>query len=259
MNFTRFIALGDSMTEGMNDEIIDGQYRGWADRVADQLSKEVESFTYANFAIRGKLLRQVVEDQIPEAIKFIDGKQTLVSFHAGANDVLRPNYDPNLSLPQYELGVKKLTDAGATVMIFTVIDKVEGNGKMAQIWHQRFSDFNKNVRMVAQKYPTILFEGKDAQFLNTQSFLSFDRLHMNSEGHRRLSHAVLEGLGYEFDKSWRIPLPVGEKKGKLLKFFYNFIWVLTFLLPWIWRRLRGKSSGDGRVSKQSQPIPWPAR
>ena len=114
------------MTEGMSDEVVKGKYRGWADRVADVLAKEDPDFTYVNLAIRGKLLKQVVEDQIPTALKYIEGKQTLVSFHAGANDVLRPNYKPEVSLPEYERGIKQLTDSGATVIVFTVVDKVEG-------------------------------------------------------------------------------------------------------------------------------------
>ena len=97
MQYTRFIALGDSMTEGMTDEVINGKYRGWADRAADVFAKNNPNFTYMNLAIRGKLLRQVVEDQIPHALKYIKGKETLVSFHAGANDVLRPNYNPAVS------------------------------------------------------------------------------------------------------------------------------------------------------------------
>ena len=259
MQYTRFIALGDSMTEGMSDEVIDGKYRGWADRVADVLAKGNSDFTYMNLAVRGKLLKQVVEDQIPVALKYIQGRQTLISFHAGANDVLRPNYDPQISLPQLEKGIKQLTDAGATVMIFTVVDKVDAKGKIAQLWHERFSAFNENVRMVAGKYPTILFEGKKAEFLNDRRFLAFDRLHMNSEGHRRLANAVLEGLGYEFDENWRIPLPQAKKKNKIIKLITNLAWITIFLLPWIWRRIRGKSSGDGRNAKYSQPIDWPAR
>ena len=128
MQFTRFIALGDSMTEGMSDELINGKYRGWADRVADSLARNNPDFTYMNLAVRGKLLKQVVEDQIPFAVNFVDGPQTLISFHAGANDVLRPNYKPEISLPEYEKGVKQLTESGATVIIFTVVDKVEGKG-----------------------------------------------------------------------------------------------------------------------------------
>lgn len=256
MQYTRFIALGDSMTEGMKDEIINGEYRGWADRVADGLAKNQPGFTYLNLAIRGKLLNQVVTDQIPSALKFIEGRQTLVSFHAGANDVLRPTYDPKVSLPQYEKGIKQLTDAGATVIIFTVVDKVEGKGKIAKLWHERFSTFNDNVRMVSGKYPTILFEGKKAEFLNTKSFLSSDRLHMNSEGHRRLANAVLEGLGYEFDPNWRSEIPTNDKK-IFLKPLSNIAWVITFLIPWIWRRVRGKSSGDGRSAKHEVPVTWP--
>ena len=80
MRFTRFIALGDSMTEGMSDEVVKGKYRGWADRVADVLVKDDPNFTYVNLAIRGKLLKQVVEDQIPSALKYIEGKQPLFHF-----------------------------------------------------------------------------------------------------------------------------------------------------------------------------------
>jgi lysophospholipase L1-like esterase len=259
MQYTRFIALGDSMTEGMSDEIIDGKYRGWADRVADVLAKDNPNFTYMNLAIRGKLLKQVVEDQIPIALRYIEGKQTLVSFHAGANDVLRPNYKPENSLPEYERGIKQLTDAGATVMVFTVVDKVEGKGKTATLWHQRFSAFNENVRMVAKKYPTILFEGKKAEFLNDRRFLAFDRLHMNSEGHKRLANAVLEGLGLPFDPNWKIPLSPQGKQSKFKKYLINLAWIAVFLIPWIWRRIRGKSSGDGRSAKYIEPVFWSAR
>ena len=247
------------MTEGMSDEVIDGHYRGWADRVADELAKSNSNFTYMNLAIRGKLLKQVVDYQIPEAIKYIEGKQTLVSFHAGANDVLRPNYQADLLLPKYEEGIRQLTDAGATVIIFTVIDKVEGKGKTAALWHQRFSNFNENVRKVAAKYPVILFEAKDAEFLNDRRFLAFDRLHMNSEGHRRLANAVLQGLGYEFDPNWKVAPAVAKKKNKVVRVATNIVWVATFLIPWIWRRIRGKSSGDGRIAKYSKPVKWSSR
>ena len=247
------------MTEGMSDEVVNGNYRGWADRVADELAKSNSDFTYMNLAIRGKLLKQVVDYQIPEAIKYIEGKQTLVSFHAGANDVLRPKYQADLSLPKYAEGIRQLTDAGATVIIFTVIDKVEGKGKTAALWHQRFSNFNENVRKVAAKYPVILFEAKDAEFLNDRRFLAFDRLHMNSEGHRRLANAVLQGLGYEFDPNWKVAPAVAKKKNKVVRVATNIVWVATFLIPWIWRRIRGKSSGDGRIAKYSKPVKWSSR
>ena len=119
MRFSRFLALGDSFTEGMSDELIDGDYRGWADRIADVLAFENPDFTYANFAIRGKLLHQVVADQVPLAIPFITGPETLVSFHAGANDVLRPNYKSSVVLPLYTETVRRIAKSGATILLFT--------------------------------------------------------------------------------------------------------------------------------------------
>lgn len=101
MQYNRFIALGDSMTEGMSDEVIGGRYRGWADRVAEVATSNWDGFTYANLAIRGKLVGQVVNEQIPKAKKLIEGKSTLVSFHAGANDVIRPKYDPMRTISTY--------------------------------------------------------------------------------------------------------------------------------------------------------------
>lgn len=254
--FTRFIALGDSMTEGMCDEIVDGNYRGWADRVADTLSKADSNFTYANLAIRGKLLHQVIDDQIPIAVKFVTGPETLISFHAGANDVLRPSYQSEIAFAKYEKGISDLVKTGATLIVFTVVDRVEGNGKTAQLWHERFSAFNVNVREVAKKYGAIVIEADDAKWLADLRFLAKDRLHLNADGHWRLSQAVLEKLGKDFDPKWKIPLGPATKKPWLLKKIGNVFWIITFVVPWIWRRVRGKSSGDGRVAKYVLPISW---
>ncbi len=254
--FSRFIALGDSMTEGMCDEIIDGKYRGWADRVADTLAKDNLDFSYINLAIRGKLLHQVIDDQIPEAAKFVTGPETLVSFHAGANDVLRPNYQADVAYAKYEKGVSDLTKTGATLIVFTVVDRVEGEGKTAKLWHERFSSFNVNVRTVAHKYGATIIEADDAKWLADLRFLAVDRLHLNSDGHWRLSQAVLERLGKEFDPAWRIPLPPAPIKSKLRATSEKTLWIITFVLPWIWRRIRGKSSGDGRSAKYETPISW---
>ena len=215
--FTRFIALGDSMTEGMCDEIVDGNYRGWADRVADTLAKANPNFSYVNLAIRGKLLHQVIDDQIPAAVRFVTGPETLVSFHAGANDVLRPNYQAEVAFAKYEKGISDLAKTGATMIVFTVVDRVEGNGKTAQLWHERFSAFNVNVRIVANKYGATIIEADDARWMADLRFLAKDRLHLNSDGHWRLSQAVLEKLGKDFDAAWKIPLALAAKKPKIKK------------------------------------------
>ena len=259
MKYRRFIALGDSMTEGMSDEVVSGFYRGWADRTADSLAKEFSDFTYMNLAVRGKLLHQVISDQIPLVQEFVTGKDTLVSFHAGANDVIRPNYDANLAKPRYRQGVKELTQTGATVMLFTVVERVDGKGKVAELWHQRFSEFNEHIRSVAKEFGAILVESKGYEFLSDRRLLNRDRLHLNAQGHWRLAQGVLEKLGYPFDEKWKIPLGPAPKKFKLFVLLENLVWIISFVIPWAWRRIRGVSSGDGRSCKYPSPITWPIK
>jgi len=81
-----FVAIGDSFTEGLEDPDPGGGFRGWADRVAGVLSAQRPGFRYANLAIRGKLLGEVVAEQLPRAVELAPD---LVSLAAGGNDILR--------------------------------------------------------------------------------------------------------------------------------------------------------------------------
>src|ERR1700761_495142 len=85
-----FIALGDSFTEGLNDTAPDGGFRGWADRLAGLLAAEYPGPRYANLAVRGRLLREIVAEQVPAAAALAP---TLVSLGGGGNDILRPGSD----------------------------------------------------------------------------------------------------------------------------------------------------------------------
>jgi len=256
MRYTRLIACGDSFTEGMCDEIVGGQYRGWGDRVADVLGAHVPEFTYANLAVRGKLVHQVVADQIPLALSFVTGPETLVSFHAGANDVLRPKYRPESVLPLYADTVRRIAASGATVLLFTVLERTGGKGKSAELWESRFRLFNENVRAVGKEVGAIIAEANEEDLLSDRRFLAQDRLHLNPIGHDRVAQAMLEKLGLPSDPTWRLPLPPPESTRRWRQSYEQFRWFMTFLLPWVWRRIRGKSSGDGRISKHSQPIAW---
>ncbi len=257
MKFTRFIACGDSFTEGMTDEIVNGQYRGWADRVADVMASERPDFTYANFAIRGKLVSQVVHEQIPLALRYVTGPETLISFHAGANDVLRPNYRSELVLPLYADAVRAIAASGATILLFTVLEKTVSKGKTAQLWSSRFGEFNANVRAVAKEVGALVADANEDGFLSDPRFLAKDRLHLNPDGHDRVAQAVLQKLDLPFSSDWRLPLAPAVATPALFQVYENFRWFITFLAPWLWRRARGKSSGDGRTAKHLAPISWP--
>ena len=241
----------------MTDEIVGGQYRGWADRVADEMAKHSANFTYANLAIRGKLVHQVVTDQVPEALKFVTGKDTLISFHAGANDALRPGYDAAKTIGQYQDAVRKLAASGATLLLFTVLEDTGNKGRGSEIWKARFSEFNRAIREVGAEVGAIVSDANGLGFFSDTRFLAFDRLHLNVEGHWRVTQGVLEVLGYPYDAAWRIPLPPAKPTPWIKERITGVLWFFIFALPWVWRRLRGKSSGDGRAAKYPQPISWP--
>ena len=257
MKYKRLIICGDSYSEGMSDEIINGQYRGWADRIADVMAQEAPGFTYINLAVRGKLLKQVIDDQLPVAIGYVTGPDTLLSFHAGANDALRPGYKPEVAQEIYAQAVRRAAASGATIMLFTVLERTGNTGRGSDVWAARFGEFNKIVRKVGAEVGAIVNDANNESFFSDNRFLAFDRLHLNAEGHNRVAQALLEKMEYQFDPSWRIPLPPPQPTPRIKKRLIAAIWFFTFALPWIWRRLRGKSSGDGRVAKYPTPTSWP--
>ena len=243
----------------MSDELVGGQYRGWGDRVADGLAKKSPTFTYANLAVRGKLLPQVIEDQLPIALTYVTGPDTLISFHAGANDALRPGFDPALAKERYQGAVRRLAASGATIMLFTVLEDTGNSGRGSKLWQERFGAFNKGVREIAAEVGAIIVDANGERFFSDKRFLAFDRLHLNAEGHNRCAQAVLERLGLPFDPAWRTPLPPAKKTPWVIQKAVTVAWFFVFALPWIWRRLRGKSSGDGRSAKYPTPVKWPVK
>ena len=166
IRYSRFIALGDSFTEGVGDIQIDGQFKGWADRVADGLAKKSPTFTYANLAVRGKLLPQVIQDQVPIALGYVTGPETLISFHAGANDALRPGFDVALAKERYQNTVRTLAASGATIMLFTVLEDTGNTGRGSKLWQERCGAFNKGVREVAVEVGAILIDANSEGFFS---------------------------------------------------------------------------------------------
>ncbi len=255
--YNRLIVCGDSYSEGMTDVVVNGQYVGWADRIADEMAKHSDHFTYANLAIRGKTVKQVVEDQVPIAKTYVTGKDTLISFHAGANDAIRPGYDAAATIARYQGAVRELAQTGASLLLFTVLEDTGNKGKGSKIWKERFHEFNKAIWEVGREVGATISDANDLDFFKDNRFLAFDRLHLNEEGHWRVSQGVLEVLGYPYDAAWRTPLPPAKKTPWLKARLIGILWFFVFVIPWVIRRLQGKSSGDNRSAKYPEPISWP--
>lgn len=257
MEINRFLALGDSITEGLSDKSPFGGYRGWADRVADALGRDHDDFHYANFAVRGKLLEQIVQEQLSLALPLIQGSSTLVSFHAGANNVLRPRLAIDKVNSQFRAAVEELCNTGAQLVLFTIREIQEPNTKLERLWNDRFAPFNNNVREVAKEFSTYLIDPNEFISLGDPRLLAADRLHLSSEGHRRMAAAVLSALNLPHDADWRDPLPERRQQSALRKTVTTTAWAALFVVPWLIRRALGVSSGDRRSAKYPQLTPWP--
>jgi lysophospholipase L1-like esterase len=258
----RFVALGDSFTEGMCDEVgPDGRYVGWADRVAGILSLDEPSFTYANLAVRGRLLDQTSADQLPAALRMLDvPERTVVSFHAGPNDVLRPRTDFADLLARYDRAVHVLCRSGARVLLFTAIPRAGGRGWTSDRLAARFERFNDGVRVTAARHGALLQDNGAARAFDDRRLWAADRLHLAPEGHRRVAAGVLEQLGVADPDLlggrpgwWQEPLPVEPTPSPRTARAEDIRWLTSHLVPWVVRRLRRVSSGDGLTAKRPEP------
>ena len=257
MNIDRFVAVGDSITEGLSDKTPFGGYRGWADRVADELARQNPEFRYANFAIRGKLLEQIVDEQLPSALKLVNGPTTLFSFHAGANDVLRPKLDLDKVINLYSSTVEKISRTQAQLILFTIREIRNPRTPLEKLWNTRFEPYNDNVRKTAVRYKTFLVDPNAFPFLGDRRLLAPDRLHLNSEGHRRMAAAALSEIGLPHDPDWKDPLPIIKQSSPAIETLKTASWVGLFVIPWLLRRVSGKSSGERKSAKYPQLITWP--
>lgn len=247
MTFHRFVALGDSFTEGVGDpdETRPNGVRGWADRVAAQLpGDDVE---YANLAIRGRKLLQIVDDQVDAAIAM---SPDLVTIYAGANDVLRPRIDVDRLVEVYDAAIGRLVGAGAHVVMFTAYDP--GGAPVFGALRGRFAIYNELVREVADRHGATLVDFWRLRDYRDDRLWDGDRMHMSSAGHQRMAIAVLDALGLQHDLQ---PLPLDERPvlSAADRRAANLDWARTHAGPWVKRRLTGTSSGDGLAPRWPTP------
>ena len=247
----RYVAIGDSFTEGIGDPLPGGGdlHRGWADRVADVLGAQAEDFAYANLAVRGKLIAQIIADQVEPAVAL---KPDLVTFSAGGNDVIRPGTDPDEVSQLFEDAVVRLSSDGATVVVFTGIDTnftpvFRGiRGKVAI--------YNENIRAIADRYDCIVADQWALKEVQDMRFFDDDRLHFNPLGHHEIARMVLRALNVPNDLLPMQPDPIPSRTWRAAR-AHDLVWAREYLVPWVLRRLRHQSSGDHITAKRPDALP----
>lgn len=247
--WSRYVALGDSFTEGIGDPepSLPGGHRGWADRVAEVLAQGVEDFAYANLAVRGKLIAQIVAEQVEPAL---DLHPDLISISAGGNDMIRPGSDPDLTAARMEEAVRRLRRDNATVVMFTAVDV--GFSPVFRSIRGKVAIYNENLRAVAAKYDCIVADLWSLTDVQDTRMWSPDRLHLNALGYHTVARMVLDALAVENDLEPLKPEPLPLSTWRQAR-TSDLAWAREYLVPWVIRRIRHQSSGDFVTAKR--PIP----
>jgi lysophospholipase L1-like esterase len=245
--FSRYVALGDSTTEGLDDPRPDGGYRGWADRLAEHIATVNPELRYANLAVRGRRIPQVHAEQLGPALALEPDLATVV---AGLNDLLHRRYDPDATAGHLEAMLGELRASGATVVTFTLPD-LSSVVPLARIVRARLTAYNEAIRTAGQSSGAIVVDLAAIRVATDLRLWSPDRLHASSLGHERIAAALAQTLGLDgIDRSWAEPLPLGGRRPPHALVTAELIWAQRYFTPWLMRRLRGRSSGDGRVAKR---------
>ncbi|MEU8540623.1 SGNH/GDSL hydrolase family protein [Streptomyces sp. NPDC048717] len=248
-----YAAIGDSFTEGVGDPGPDGTFVGWADRfavlLADRLP-EHDDFRYANLAVRGRLLDQIVAEQIPRAKELAPD---LVTICAGGNDIIRPGTDPDDVAERFESAIADLSSAVGTIMVATGFDTRD----VPLLKHLRgkIATYNGHVRAIADRYGCPVLDLWSLRSVQDRRAWDDDRLHLSPEGHTRVALRAAQVLGMPVpadpEQAWP-PLP---PRGTLEVRKDDMHWAKEYLVPWIGRRLRGESSGDNVEAKRPDLLP----
>ncbi|NHI16439.1 glycosyltransferase [Microbacterium excoecariae] len=248
----RFVALGDSLTEGLCDSsrMAAGEYRGWADRLATMLAESAGGdFRYANLAVRSRRTRDLTAEQVPAALAM---SPDLVAVFMGSNDLVGHIADPVETAAELERNVADLRAGGADVLLVTPFLPRRA---AVRVFAGRFARFAHELRRIARAHGCYLVDVEALPELSDLEMFAADKVHLASRGHRLLSYRAAEVLG----------IPDASRLGELDDAFHteddpaSGAWLTRHALPWIWRRLHGRTAGDGLVAKHSDYVVVPGR
>jgi lysophospholipase L1-like esterase len=255
--FTRYVAIGDSFTEGMADPdpARANTFVGWADRLAMHLSavagQSNKSFGYANLAVRGRLLADIAGPQLEGALALAPD---LVSIVGGGNDILRPKADIDALAARLEDSVARLRAGGANVLLATPTDPREAPVLKAS--RGRAATYTSHIWSIARRHDAYVLDLWGMAALRDWRLWAPDRIHLTSEGHRRVALNAFTALGFQAPEAdWATPLPAAAPISRVQAARANAQWARQYLLPWVQRRLRGQSSGDTLSAKRPELAP----
>jgi lysophospholipase L1-like esterase len=193
----RFVALGDSLTEGVGDPVGES-WRGWAALFAAGLAPADVPAEFTNLAVSGAQTRDVLERQTPAALAL---RPDVVSVVIGVNDTLRCTFDIHAVAARLDRVYAAFRDQGAVLLTACLPDPgtmLRLPGALARPLARRQRAVNTVVHALSERYDAVHLHAAEGDWISDRAMWSADRLHPGERGHRQLAlrfHALLAEAG----------------------------------------------------------------
>jgi lysophospholipase L1-like esterase len=236
--FHRYVAIGDSTTEGLEDPYPDGGYRGWADRLAEHIAEgQDEPLEYANLAVRGLRLSEIHNTQFDDALAL---EPDLMTIFGGVNDVIGMGCDFSALRGHLAAMFGEARAHDITVLTFTMPDP-SGFNPLGRRLRERMFTLNDLIRAEADRYDVVVMDFQRYPVAEDPRFWFEDRLHGNPLGHEMVAAALAWRLGVDgTDDSWSRPLAADSVVRRPREQLAGDLdWAVHYLAPWLGRGIRG--------------------
>jgi lysophospholipase L1-like esterase len=255
--FERYVALGDSSTEGLADGDERSGYRGWSRRLAERIAAAQGGLLYANLAQRGLTTREIRERQLARALAL---RPDLATLFSGTNDVLAGRFDAADFGSDVRAMQQALRERGATVLTFTLPD-LTPLMPAARWIAPRIGAMNAALRTVCDATGTRLVDFAAHAVATDARLWNEDRIHANPAGHARIAEALAHALELPGSTpAWSEPLPPTLARGALASLAREASWTLRHLLPWGVSALLGggrRPASHPGPQPELRPVPLP--
>ena len=245
LGYRTYVAIGDSNSEGLGDFTFaqNRSHNGWTDRLAGLISSELaergHQLSYANLGLRGSKTNKIMTLQLEQALAL---KPDLVTIQAGSNDFKVKN--PELLAPILTQGIRKLQAAGATVLVATTIRP--SHLRFFKGLLPRAERMSTMIRGVAAQTGVQVVDIHSLTEFSQLAFWCEDMVHFSGHGHIRVANLAADMLGLKYRVA---ATPAGQMDAPKRDLYHTLRWYVIHVAPFVKRRIKGVSSGDGLVSK----------
>ncbi|MGG8362964.1 SGNH/GDSL hydrolase family protein [Bacillus cereus] len=187
----RFVAIGDSFTEGIGDEVEGIALKSWVDHFVQLCENDIE---YANFAKRGLVTEEIRLQQLEKALTF---NPDLVSLIAGANDVLKGRWNHDAYKNDMEFMIDTLSKAGADIIIANLPDftvRLPFAAEKKQVIKEQLLEANEVIHSLSREYKLHHVDFWNHHLVNDNTFWSKDLIHPNSKGYVKVAELIFSSL-----------------------------------------------------------------